>query len=65
MIQSITQITLLVKDQDEALAFYTEKLGFEKRSDSVLPYNNNFRWLTIGLPNQKDIELVLVLADKR
>ena len=34
-----------VHDQDEALAFYTEKLGFEVRSDVTLPEMGGFRWL--------------------
>lgn len=37
-----------VHDQDDALAFYTEKLGFEVRMDATLPEMGNFRWLTVG-----------------
>jgi uncharacterized glyoxalase superfamily protein PhnB len=55
---STTQIW--VHDQDEALAFYTEKLGFEVRSDVSLPEMGGFRWLTVGAPNQHDIEIVLM-----
>ena len=46
---------LWVHDQDEALAFYTEKLGMEVRSDVTLPEMGNFRWLTVGPPDQADV----------
>ena len=39
-----------VHDQDEALAFYTEKLGFEVREDVTMPEMGNFRWLTVAPP---------------
>jgi catechol 2,3-dioxygenase-like lactoylglutathione lyase family enzyme len=48
-----------VHDQDEALAFYTEKLGFEVKADSTLPEIGDFRWLTVGPPGQ-DVEIVLM-----
>jgi catechol 2,3-dioxygenase-like lactoylglutathione lyase family enzyme len=51
---------LWVHDQDEALAFYTEKLGFEVRSDVTLPELGNFRWLTVGPAAQPDIAIVLM-----
>ena len=49
-----------VHDQDEALKFYTEKLGMEVRADVTLPEMGNFRWLTVGPPAQPDISLVLM-----
>jgi catechol 2,3-dioxygenase-like lactoylglutathione lyase family enzyme len=49
-----------VHDQDEALAFYTEKLGMEVRSDVSLPEMGGFRWLTVGPPDQDDIAIVLM-----
>jgi len=49
-----------VHDQDEAVAFYTEKLGFEVRSDVTLPEMGAFRWLTVGPPAQPDIAIVLM-----
>jgi len=49
-----------VHDQDEALAFYTEKLGFEIRADVTLAEMGNFRWLTVGPPAQPDIAIVLM-----
>jgi uncharacterized glyoxalase superfamily protein PhnB len=51
---------LWVDDQDEALEFYTQKLGMEVRSDVTLPEMGNFRWLTVGPPNQPDIAIVLM-----
>jgi catechol 2,3-dioxygenase-like lactoylglutathione lyase family enzyme len=59
MLKSLTNVALWVHDQDEALAFYTEKLGLELRDDVTLPELNNFRWLTVGLPGQ-DVAVSLV-----
>lgn len=56
----IANAQLWVHDQDEALAFYTEKLGFEVQSDVTLPEMGDFRWLTVGPPNQQDISIVLM-----
>jgi catechol 2,3-dioxygenase-like lactoylglutathione lyase family enzyme len=39
-----------VSDQDAALAFYTEKLGFEVRSDSRFGPNDEYRWLEVAPP---------------
>jgi len=57
----IGHITLLVKDQDEALKFYTEKLGFQKRQD--LDISENMRWVTVSPKGQSDLELTFVVAD--
>ena len=56
----ITTAQLWVHDQDEALAFYTQKLGFEVRADVTLPELGNFRWLTVGPPGQDDVAIVLM-----
>src|SRR5271170_5369492 len=56
----ISTAHLWVHDQDEALAFYTEKLGMEVRSDVTLPELGNFRWLTVGPADQPDIAIVLM-----
>jgi catechol 2,3-dioxygenase-like lactoylglutathione lyase family enzyme len=48
-----------VHDQDEALAFYTEKLGWELRADVTLPEFGNYRWLTVGPPSQPDVSVLL------
>ena len=47
-----------VHDQDEALDFYTTKLGLELREDATLP-EMGFRWLTVGVPGQ-DVQIVLM-----
>jgi catechol 2,3-dioxygenase-like lactoylglutathione lyase family enzyme len=51
---------LWVHDQDEALAFYTDKLGMEVRADVTLPEMGDFRWLTVGPPGQPDVSIVLM-----
>ncbi len=51
---------LWVHDQDEALAFYTQKLGMEVRADVTLPEMGNFRWLTVGPAGQEDVSIVLM-----
>src|ERR671930_1704501 len=48
-----------VHDQDEALAFYTEKLGMEVRADATLPEIGDYRWLTVGPVGQPDVAIVL------
>jgi catechol 2,3-dioxygenase-like lactoylglutathione lyase family enzyme len=56
----IANAQLWVHDQDEAVAFYTEKLGMEVRSDVTLPELGNFRWLTVGPSGQEDFSIVLM-----
>jgi catechol 2,3-dioxygenase-like lactoylglutathione lyase family enzyme len=56
----IANAQLWVHDQDEALAFYTEKLGFEVRSDATLPELGDFRWLTVSPAGQPDVAIVLM-----
>ena len=56
----ITTAQLWVHDQDEALAFYTQKLGWEVRSDVTLPEMGDFRWLTVGPAGQDDVAIVLM-----
>jgi catechol 2,3-dioxygenase-like lactoylglutathione lyase family enzyme len=51
---------LWVTDQDEALAFYTEKLGMEVRMDVTFAEMGNFRWLTVGPASQPDVAIVLM-----
>ena len=60
MLKNLTNVQVWVHDQDEALAFYTEKLGMELREDVTVPEMGNFRWLTIGPPGQPDIALTLM-----
>ncbi|HEX2618782.1 MAG TPA: VOC family protein [Phototrophicaceae bacterium] len=56
MINRLSVATIWVKDQNEALRFYTEKLGFEIRADFT---NGNYRWLTVGLKDQPEVEFQL------
>jgi predicted enzyme related to lactoylglutathione lyase len=59
MIQ-IANTQLWVHDQDEALAFYTEKLGWEVRADVTMPEMGDFRWLTVGPVGQEDFSICLM-----
>jgi uncharacterized glyoxalase superfamily protein PhnB len=56
----IANAQLWVHDQDEALAFYTQKLGMEVRTDVTLAEMGNFRWLTVGPAGQPDVSIVLM-----
>ena len=56
----ISNAQLWVQDQDEALAFWTEKVGFEVRADVSLPEMGGFRWLTVAPPGQDDVSVVLM-----
>src|SRR5688572_25507974 len=56
MINRLSVATIWVKDQNEALRFYTEKMGFEICADVK---NGDYRWLTVGLKDQPDLELQL------
>ena len=60
MLKQLTHVQVWVLDQDEALAFYTEKLGMEVRADVTVPELGNFRWLTVGVPGQDDVALTLM-----
>ena len=60
MKMQLTTVNQWVHDQDEALEFYTEKLGLELRDDVTVPELGNFRWLTVGPVGQPDIAVVLM-----
>ncbi|HEX9037566.1 MAG TPA: VOC family protein [Ktedonobacterales bacterium] len=60
MITHLARVTILVRDQDKALSFYTEKLGFEKRADVPLGAT---RWLTVAPVGQQEVEIVLQQPD--
>jgi catechol 2,3-dioxygenase-like lactoylglutathione lyase family enzyme len=57
----IGHVTILVKDLDEALAFYVEKLGFQKKQDTK--FWGDRRWVTVSPKDQLDLELTFVLAE--
>jgi predicted enzyme related to lactoylglutathione lyase len=56
----ISTAQLWVHDQDEALDFYTRKVGWEVRSDVTVPELGNFRWLTVSPEGQEDFSVVLM-----
>jgi catechol 2,3-dioxygenase-like lactoylglutathione lyase family enzyme len=60
MLTKLTSAQVWVHDQDEALAFYTEKLGLELREDVTVPELGGFRWLTVGVPGQSDVGIALL-----
>ena len=59
MLDKLSFVNVWVDNQDDALKFYTEKLGMELRDDVTLPELGGFRWLTVGLPGQ-DVALALM-----
>ena len=56
MMQGVQVAGLYVRDQDEALQFYVEKLGFRVHTDAR---NGDYRWLTVQHPDQPDFQLGL------
>ena len=59
MLKQLTHVQVWVNDQEEALTFYTEKLGMELREDVTMPELGNFRWLSVGIPGQ-DVSITLM-----
>jgi catechol 2,3-dioxygenase-like lactoylglutathione lyase family enzyme len=57
MITKLSHTTIWVLDQDQALEFYTQRLGFELNTDATM---DGFRWLTVSPPAQADHELILL-----
>ena len=57
MITNVSLVSVWVTDLDDALAFYTDVLGFEARDDIML--GEDFRWVTVGHPNQPELQLHL------
>ena len=60
MLKQFTHVNVWVHDQDEALAFYTDKLGLELRQDVTVPELGNFRWVSVGAPGQPDVAITLM-----
>jgi catechol 2,3-dioxygenase-like lactoylglutathione lyase family enzyme len=58
VITNISLMSVFVNDIDEAKAFYTDKLGFELKTDVKLP---DFRWCTVCHPDHPELELQLAL----
>lgn len=61
MSQGIEVVGLYVRDQDEALAFYVEKLGFRVHTDAR---NGDYRWLTVQHPEQPSFQLGLFAPEQ-
>lgn len=57
---AISTTQLWVHDQDVALDFWTNKVGFEVREDVTVPEMGNFRWLTVAPRDQAGIAIVLM-----
>ena len=57
MITNLANVTLLVKDYDEAIRWYTEKLGLELRMDGSM--GGDYRFVTVGVKEQQDVSIVL------
>jgi catechol 2,3-dioxygenase-like lactoylglutathione lyase family enzyme len=58
MIERMSHATVYVINQQEALEFYRDKLGFEVRTDA--PMGGDFRWVTVGPKDQPGFEIVLM-----
>ena len=58
MIRRMSHATILVNNQEEALNFYRDKLGFEVHTDAMV--GPDFRWLTMNTKDQPDFEIVLM-----
>jgi catechol 2,3-dioxygenase-like lactoylglutathione lyase family enzyme len=61
VLKRVSHVNIWVHDQDEALAFFTQKLGFEVREDVTLEQFGNYRWLTVGPAQQPDLHFILSL----
>lgn len=57
MIQRQSHSTIYVTDQEEALGFYRDTLGFEVNTDVTM--DSGFRWLTLSPKGQPDLEVIL------
>ena len=60
MIQRQSHSTIYVIDQEEALGFYRDALGFEVRTDLPMTQEGSVRWLTLSPKGQPDLEIVLM-----
>ena len=61
MLKHASHVNIWVHDLDEALEFYTQKLGFEVREDVTMEQFGNYRWLTVGPAQQPDLNFMLSL----
>lgn len=61
MITHVTHVTIWVKNQDDALKFYRDQLGFKVVSDDATTMPS-YRWLTVAPQQQSNLEIALNLA---
>src|SRR3989440_8494464 len=62
MISKMSHAAIFVLNQQAALEFYRDKLGFEVRTDATM--DGGFRWLTVGPKTQPDFEIVLMKLEE-
>lgn len=58
MITNVSLVTVWVNDQEEAKAFYLDKLGFVEGTDVTM--GDGYRWLTVGHPDHPELQLTLM-----
>ena len=58
MVTKLSHTPIFVLDQDSAIDFYVNKLGFELKND--VPMSETFRWITVSPPSQPDLEIILM-----
>lgn len=58
MITKMSHVTIYVKNQQQALEFYRDKLGFEVDTDAMI--GEDFRWLTMKVKDQPGFEIILM-----
>ena len=61
MTQAITQVALVVREYDEALAFYVDTLGFNVVEDKSIPEQDK-RWVVVAPPGSSEFRLLLARA---
>jgi catechol 2,3-dioxygenase-like lactoylglutathione lyase family enzyme len=59
MITNVSLVTIYCLDQNEARDFYVDVLGFQSRTDVTM--GDGFRWVTVGHPNQPELEITLMV----
>lgn len=58
MIKKMSHASIFVSNQEEALSFYRDKLGFKVHTDAMI--GDDFRWLTVCASDQPDFEIILM-----
>ena len=58
MIKKMSHVSIFVSNQEEALSFYRDKLGFEVHTDAMV--GEDFRFLTLNVKDRPDFEIILM-----